>query len=147
MIARWPGKIKPATKTEHISACWDVLPTLAELVGAQPTDGLDGISFLPTLLGRPEQQKPHEYLYWEFPDYGGQQAVRIGSWKGVRQNMLSADRSKPVPVELYNLQDDIGESKDLAAKHPEIAIRMQKIMQNEHVPSRLFPLPPIDRAN
>ena len=99
---------------------------------------------LPTVIQKGKQEK-HEFLYWEFPDYGGQQAVRMGPWKGVRQNMRNADKSKPVPVELYNLKDDIGESKDLAAKHPEIVIRMQKIMEDAHVPSKLFPLSPIDQ--
>lgn len=145
MIARWPGKIRPSTKTDHISAFWDVFPTIAELAGTDPPGDTDGISFAPTLLGRPEKQERHEYLYWEFPGYGGQQAVRMGRWKGVRQNLLRADNPKPLQIELYDLEDDIRESKDLAATHPEVAARMQKIMKNEHVPSERFPMPPIDR--
>ena len=145
MIARWPGTIRPSSQTDHISAFWDVLPTLAELTGAEPPGGLDGLSFLPTLLGRPEKQQQHEYLYWEFPAFGGQQAVRMGAWKGVRQNILRADRPKPLQIELYNLDSDVGESKDLAAGHPELVARMQRVMQQEHVPSKLFAMPPIDR--
>jgi len=144
MIARWPGRIEPGTTSDHISAFYDVMPTLAELTGTEPPEGIDGVSFLPTLLGRPEEQKQHEYLYWEFTGYGGQQAVRMGPWKAVRQNMLRRNNSDPLRIELYNLEDDIGESRDVAAEHPEIVARMRAIMQSEHVPSRLFPMPPID---
>ena len=145
MIARWPGKIPAGTTSDHLSAFWDVMPTIAELTGVKPPAGIDGISFAPTLLGRPEQQKEHEYLYWEFPSYGGQQAVRMGDWKGVRQNMLRRNNPDPLKIELYNLKDDVGESRDVAADHPEIVARIRAIMQAAHVPSKLFPMPPIDR--
>jgi arylsulfatase len=145
MIARWPGKIKPSTTTDHISAFWDVLPTIAEVTGAEPPEGIDGISFVPTLLGRSDEQRQHEHLYWEFPSYGGQQAVRMGKWKAVRQGMLQRNNPDPLKIELYDLEDDIGESRDVAAEHPEIVARMRKIMEAEHAPSELFPLPPIDR--
>ncbi len=145
MIARWPGKIKPSTVTDHVSAFWDVLPTVAEVTGTEPPEGVDGISFAPTLLGRPHEQKQHEYLYWEFPGYGGQQAVRMGDWKAVRQEMLRRTSADPLKIELYNLKDDVGESRDVAAEHPEIVARMRKIMEAEHVPSKLFPMRPIDR--
>jgi arylsulfatase len=145
MIARWPGKIRPGTETDHISAFWDVLPTLAEVAGATPPAGIDGVSFLPTLLGRPDQQKSREYLYWEFTGYGGQQAVRMGDWKAVRQNILRGNNPDPLKIELYNLKDDIGESRDVAAEQPQIVERMREIMRTEHVPSKLFPLPPVDR--
>jgi len=145
MIARWPGKIKPSAVTEHVSAFWDVLPTIAELTGSEPPQATDGISFAATLLGRPERQKLHEHLYWEFTGYGGQQAVRMGDWKAVRQNILRRNNPEPLKVELYNLKDDIAESRDLAAEHPEIVARMQKIMEAEHAPSELFPMPPLDK--
>lgn len=145
MIARWPGRISAASTTDHISAFWDVLPTLAELVGAEPPGAIDGISFLPTLLGTPERQRQHDYLYWEFPDYGGQQAVRMGPWKAVRQKMRSAGGMQDVQTELYNLEDDIGESRNLAAARPELLDRMRKIMEQAHTPSPQFPLMPVDR--
>ena len=88
MIARWPDKVEPRTTTDHVSAFWDVLPTIAEVAGVQQPDTTDGISFAPTLLGQAEKQESHEFLYWEFTGYGGQQAVRMGDWKAVRQNML-----------------------------------------------------------
>jgi len=145
MIARWPGKIKPSTVTDHLSAFWDVLPTIAEVTGTEPPEGIDGISFAPTLLGQPQNQRQHEYLYWEFPSYGGQQAVRMGDWKAVRQEMLRRNKPDPLKIELYNLKDDVGESQDVAPEHPEIVARMQKIMETAHVPSELFRMPPIDR--
>ena len=145
MIARWPGKIKPSSTTDHVSAFWDVMPTLAEVAGVDPPKQIDGISFLPTLLDRPEQQQQREFLYWEFTGYGGQQALRLGDWKAVRQNMLRPKNPEPLKIELYNLKHDIGESRDVGAEHPEIVARMRQIMQAEHVPSELFAMPPIDR--
>jgi arylsulfatase len=145
MIARWPGKIQPATTTDHISAFWDVLPTIAEVTGTRPPEGIDGISFAPTLIGRCEEQKQHEYLYWEFPSYGGQQAVRMGPWKAVRQQMLRRNNPDPLHIELYNLDDDIGESRDIAAENPDVVARLRKIMSDARIPSELFPMPPIDK--
>ena len=145
MIARWPGKIKPSTTTDHISAFYDVMPTIAEVTGTKVPDGVDGISFVPTLLGRPQDQKEHEYLYWEFPAYGGQQALRMGDWKAVRQNMMRRNNPDPLKIELYNLKKDIGESHDVAAENPEIVAKLRKAMTEAHVPSELFPLVPIDK--
>lgn len=123
MIARWPGKIKPGTTTDHISAFWDVMPTLAEIAGIQPPDDIDGISFLPTLTDNGDQ-KQSEYLYWEF--FGRPaQAVRMGDWKGIR---INAKKEPDGPIELYNLKDDIGEKTDVADKHPEIVAKIEKIM-------------------
>src|SRR5690606_16194264 len=87
MIAHWPGRIAAGTTTDHVAAHYDVLATLCDLVGIEPNVPTDGISFLPTLLGDQDQDS-HEFLYWEFPAYGGQQAVRMGQWKGLRQNIL-----------------------------------------------------------
>src|SRR5690606_32767743 len=86
MIAAWPGKIRPDIQSGHLSAFADVLPTICEVAGVTVPDGIDGLSFLPTLLGRGNQRN-HEYLYWEFPEYAGQQAVRIGDYKAIRKNI------------------------------------------------------------
>ena len=145
MIARWPGKVAPGTVTDHISAFYDVMPTIADITGTTPPQGIDGISFAPTLLGQPDKQQQHEFLYWEFSGYGGQQAVRMGPWKAVRQNMLRRNNSDPLKIELYNLQDDIGETRDLAAERPEIVAKARAIMQQQHTPSELFPIAPLDR--
>jgi len=143
MIARWPGRIEPGSTSDLPSAFYDVMPTLAEAVGARAPEGIDGISFLPTLLGR-EGQEEHEFLYWEFTGYGGQQALRMGDWKAVRQNMLREENEDPLKIELFNLREDIGESLDVAADNPDIVDRMREIMDAEHVPSEVFPMAPID---
>jgi arylsulfatase A-like enzyme len=135
MLVRWPGKIAAGGTTEHISAFWDVLPTLAELAGVEAPAETDGISFAPTLL-RQGEQKQHEYLYWEFHEQGGKQAVRMGPWKGVRLNVM---KSANAPIELYDLLNDLGETRDLAAQHPEVVAMMADIMQQAHEPNQVFP--------
>lgn len=141
-VARWPGRIKPGTVSDHQLALWDVLPTLAELTGTKPPKDIDGLSFAPTLLGK--TQKKHEFLYWEFPGYGGQQAVRVGDWKAVRQNMRRKRNKNPLKIELYNLKTDIGEKHDVASKHPNLVKRFAKLMAEQHTPSKLFPMRAID---
>jgi arylsulfatase A-like enzyme len=131
MIVRWPGRIKPGTSPLPW-AFWDVLPTLAELAGATPPPGLDGISVVPTLLGRPGQ-KEHEFFYWEFHEGGSQQAVRMGPWKAVRPWQGA--------IQLYDLRTDLGESRDVAAEHPEIVSKIEAYLaaartESEHWPMR-----------
>jgi len=127
MIASWPDKIKPGSKTDHISAFWDVLPTFGELLQVEVPKDIDGKSFLPTLLNNRNQIK-HDFLYWEFPSYQGQQAVRMGNWKGIRKNIFKGNMT----VELYNLMTDPTESNDLASENPEIVAKIEAIMKNEH---------------
>ncbi|MFP6695234.1 MAG: sulfatase-like hydrolase/transferase, partial [Pirellulales bacterium] len=143
LVARWPGKIKPASESDHLSAFWDVMPTIAELAGVRPPKQTDGVSFAPTLLGKPDQQAAHEFLYWEFPAYGGQQAIRVGDWKAVRQKLRA--KNPRLQIELYNLADDNGEQHDVAGKHPDIVQRLAKLMRESRVPSKLFPIPALDR--
>lgn len=130
-IARWPGRIKAAGTSNHISAFWDFLPTCCELTGKDPPQDIDGISMLPTLLGRDQEQKKHEYMYWELR---GQQAIRMGKWKALR---LKPGRK----IELYDLDSDIAESNDLADGHPEIVAEMAKIFRTSRTESEVFPLP------
>lgn len=130
LIARWPGKIQAASVSEHVCAFWDFLPTCAELLGKQPPAGIDGISILPTLLGRAEQQKKHEHLYWEL---SGQQAVRMGDWKALR---LKPDQK----TRLFDLRTDVGEQKDVADAHPDVVARAEAIFQNGRTESEVFPL-------
>ena len=139
MIAAWKRYIPEGSVSEHLSAFWDVLPTLSEITGFQLPDDSDGISFLPVLKGLDEDQKKHEYLYWEFPGYGGQQAVRMGRWKAVRLNLKENPNA---PVELYNLDVDLREQNNVANQFPEIVKEMELIMKREHTPSELFPLLP-----
>jgi arylsulfatase len=135
LVARWPGKIKAGAESDHVAAFWDMLPTLCDVAGAQAPSGIDGISFLPTLLGKGDQAE-HEYLYWEFPANGFQQAIRSGDWKAVRKGLNKADTE----FELYDLESDIAESRDVASEHPDVIKRMQEIAKEAHQPSKLFPL-------
>lgn len=144
MIARWPGKIEASTTSEHLSAFWDVMPTMAEVAGVKPPQETDGISFLATLLGKPGTQQKHDFLYWEFAGHGGLQAVRMGDWKAVRQDLLNEDSSQPLKTELYNLSSDIGETTDVASQYPGVVRQMEAIMESEHTPSELFPMPALD---
>ena len=125
MIAAWPQKIKAGTTTEHISAFWDVMPTVAEIAGIKKVDS-DGISFLPTLLDK--KQKQHNYLYWEFPEFEGVKAIRMGKWKGYIGNVKKGNKT----MELYNLESDPHEQIDLAAKYPGIVRKLYKKMNEAH---------------
>jgi len=137
MVARWPGKIKPASITDHISAFWDFLPTAAELAGAQVPSEIDGISMVPTLLGKPRRQKKHDFLYWEFHERGGKQAVRMGDWKAVR---LSVHRDPNGPLELYDLKNDIGEKHNIAAFHPNVIARIEDYLKTARTDSANWPM-------
>jgi arylsulfatase A-like enzyme len=97
---------------------------------------LDGVSFVPTLLGRPGQ-KSHDYLYWETPAGQGAQAVRTGDWKAVR---LKVKQDPNAPVQLFNLKADPAESRDVAARHPEVVEKVRKIMREGRTESPIFPL-------
>lgn len=128
MIARWPGKIAPNTVTDHVSAFWDVVPTIAEITSAPLPDSIDGISMVPTLLGQGEQAQ-HDYLYWEYHArrWKGAQAVRMGDWKAVR---LGGHEDPQAPIELYDLASDIGEQQDVAKQHPDIVHQIKTIMES-----------------
>ncbi|GIW82834.1 MAG: arylsulfatase [Gemmatales bacterium] len=142
LIVRWPGKVKPGTVSDRIVGFEDILPTLAEIAGASKRvpRNIDGISFVPTLLGK--KQPPREFLYREFPSYGGQQSIRVGKWKAIRRNLL---KNPNAPIELYNLEEDVGESKNVADKHPQIVARLSELMRREHTPSKVFPFKALDR--
>lgn len=129
-IARWPGRIQPATKSDHVCAFWDFLPTCAELLGEQPPTDIDGVSILPTLLGRSEQQRKHRYLYWELDN---QQAVRMDDWKAIR--LQPAQK-----IQLFNLKTDLSEQKDVAAEHPDLVARFAEILVSGRTDSEVFPL-------
>ncbi len=132
-IAYWPGKIKKNSISAHISAFWDFLPTVSDIVKLKTPSNTDGISFLPELLG--EKQKEHDYLYWEFMEHGGRQAVRNGDWKGIRLNMSN---NPDAPIELYNLSIDAGEQNNVAANNPQIVAKIDSIMKTEHQQSQNF---------
>ena len=132
MIASWPGRIKAGSQTDHISAFWDLLPSLCEITGVTPPGDIDGISYLPTLLQKGHQKK-HPYLYWEYPEAGSSQAVRMGKWKAIRKNI----RKGNMKIQLFNLETDIREERDVAAQNPEIVQKIEKILKDAHTPSEL----------
>jgi len=129
-IARWPGRIEAGSVSDHVWAFWDFLPTAAEIAGAPAPRDIDGTSMLPALLGKP--QRNHEYLYWEFHERGFHQAVRMGNWKGVRFGTGK-------PVELYNLDEDIGEANNVASRHPDVVRRIEALMDSARTESSEFP--------
>ncbi len=136
-VARWPKHIRPGTTDDHVFACYDAMATLCEAAGV-PAPNNDGLSYLPALTGG--RQADHEFLYFEYPEATAMQAVIMGDWKAVRPN-LNKDKDK---VELYNLRQDIGESRDVASRHPDIVARAIEIMKREHRPSADFPLGLVD---
>ncbi|WP_165071330.1 arylsulfatase [Paludisphaera rhizosphaerae] len=140
LLVRWPGRVKPGSTCDFIGYFPDVPSTLMEIIGAPAPVGTDGFSFAPSLLGSSSPQPVHDLLYWEFASYGGQQAVRMGPWKAVRQNLSKG----PAKTELYNLDDDPTESHDLAAGRPDATAYFEAVMKREHVPSPQFPLPSVD---
>lgn len=127
MIATWEEKIKPGTTSDLIAAFWDVMPTFAEITGGTVPHSTDGISFLPELLKDPKQTT-HEFLYWEFPEAGGQQAVRMGKWKGIKKNL----KKRETNLMLFDLENDPREQIDVSEQNPEVVTRILEIMQNEH---------------
>lgn len=133
LIARWPGRIAAGSGSDHVSAFWDLLPTCCELAGVPTPKEADGISFLPTLLGQPQRQRQHLYLYWEFHEQGKKQAVRMGQWKGVRLNVAKAPQG---PIELYNLAEDPGEQNNVASRNPEVVARIVTILASARTPSQ-----------
>jgi len=133
-IAWWPGTIEANTRSDHMSAFWDLYPTLAELTGAGVHDSIDGISFLPVLLGEKGQME-HDYLYWEFHERNGRQALRKGDWKLVRYNVLTPESTT---TELYNIAGDPTESTDLADVYPDIVEELSQLMAGARIDSEVY---------
>ena len=131
MIARWPSKVRAGEVSGHVWTLYDFLPTAAQAAGARVPEYLDGISMLPVLLGRPGPN--HRDLYWEFHEGGFAQALRQGRWKIVRPGPGK-------PVELYDIETDIGEKRDLSREHPALVKRLVEVMKREHVESEHWPV-------
>ncbi len=144
LIVKWPGKVKAGSTSDFRTGFEDWMPTLLDLINAKTKapKTIDGISIAPTLLGKP--QPPRAFLYREFTGYGGQQAVWLGHWKGVRQNLLRKNNKTPLKIQLFNLKTDIAESKDVAEQHPEVVAQIRRQMEAQHTPSKIFPIPAID---
>lgn len=136
LIVKWPGKIKPASNSSHVSAFWDWLPTFAEIVGQPKPEDIDGVSFLPTLLGASGQSTP-DYLYWEFHELGGRQAILKDGWKLVKYQVK--DTSKTT-TELFNLSEDPSELVNLVLQNPEKARELEQLIEKAHRPNPVFKL-------
>src|SRR5262245_56209969 len=156
-IVAWKGHIAPGTETGRVCGFEDWIPTLLELAGAKDSTPkeIDGISFAPTLLG--QSQPPRPFLYREFAPGGGQQSVRIGDWKGIRQNMLPATAKKVkaktvgsgtpnMAVQLYDLKTDPHETTDVSAQHPDVVAQIEKLMREQHTPNPDFPFAVLDKG-
>ena len=139
-IATWPKRIKPGSKSDHPSTFYDYFATVSDIINESLPYAIDGISYYPTLVG--ENQEKHEYLYWEFPAYGGQQAIRINQWKGIKKNLFKG----PSKLQLYNLNDDLQELNDLAFDYPEIVIKMENLLKEAHTTANIdkFKIPALE---
>lgn len=134
LIARWPGRIKAGSVSDHISAFWDFLPTVCGLAGIPSPEGIDGLSFLPSILGDEKDQQDHEYLYWEFHERKTtNQAIRMGRWKAVRH-------SPSGPIELYNLEADVGEASNIADQNSEIVDKIRMLFEQARTAHEIWEL-------
>ena len=133
-IVRWPGHIQPGTVSDAVWAHWDVLPTCAEIAGVEPPRNIDGVSILPTLIGKDQPKLDDRFLYWE---YGRNkqftQAVRKGDWKALRIGLDG-------PVALYNLKTDVAETTDIASQNPNVVAQMKKYLTTARTESKNFPI-------
>ncbi len=143
MIARWPGKIEAGTVTDHPSAFWDFLPTACDIAGVEPPSDIDGISYLPTLLGKPGEQEKHEYLYWASSEGATSVGIRQGKWKLVKyrakekkngpDETAAKAEAHPDDWRLYDLSEDIGEANDLSSRHPERVEQMLAMVRKDEL--------------
>jgi uncharacterized sulfatase len=129
MIVRWPETTPAGTMSQHVAYFGDLMSTVAELAGVDTPDNVDSVSFVPTLTSNSDSQKEHPYLYWEFYEQGGKQAVRAGKWKAVRLSWKSGGKT-----ELYDLVTDIGETTNVADQHVDILKKLEAFMEEAHVP-------------
>ncbi len=139
MIVRWPGRVAAGATNDLVWTFWDFMPTAAELAGAKAPANIDGVSVLPVLLGAKRKPQPERFFYWEHHQYDRRmealrpssmwQAARLGDWKAVRV--------KPdAPPELYNLRDDVGETTNVAAAHPEVIARIEAYLKTARTEPR-----------
>lgn len=128
LIVRWPGTAAANTTSDHIGYFGDLMATVGELAGADIPAETDSVSFAPTITGRQEAQSQHDYLYWEFYEQGGKQAVRSGKWKAIRMPWMTGK------TQLFDLSRDIGEQHDIADQFPDQVRQMEAMMKDAHTP-------------
>jgi arylsulfatase A-like enzyme len=136
-IISWKGNIKAGTTNSYTGAFWDLFPTFQEAAGIKVSKNIDGISILPTLKGNNQLQKQHAFLYWEFHENNGRQALRIGKWKAVKYNVGLNDNA---PLELYDLENDPYEKNNIASAHAAIVEKMEALIKREHSSAKDWPL-------
>lgn len=124
LIVWSPDNIQSGKKTNHVSAFWDLMPTLADIAHIPMPVYTDGISYFPTLKGE-DCQNRHPYLYWEYNEFGKKQAIRKGDWKLIRQYNKGV-----LKLELYNLSKDKHEDINLIDLYPEMARELITLMDN-----------------
>ena len=140
-IVRWPGTIKEGSSSDQTFAFWDFLPTFADLVNQVRPEETDGISFLPTLMGE-KQEEEHEYLYWEFFELGGRQAILKDDWKAIRLNVRAGEEN--AIFELYNLQNDPEETTNVASQHPDLVKEFEALFISAREEFDVTPLFSVD---
>jgi arylsulfatase A-like enzyme len=128
-IAYWPGTVAEGVESHHVAGFTDWMATACELAGVEAPANTQSVSFAPTLLGKPDRQQEHEYLYWEFYERAGKQALRFGDWKAIRKPMHTG------PIELYDLKKDLGEENDVSAGHPEVIEKAKSLFKKAHIPN------------
>lgn len=130
-IAKWTGTIKKGSTSDHVSAFWDFLPTACDVAGIKTPTSIDGISFFPTLIGNESEQKKHDYLYWEFYEAGGKQAILKDNYKAIK---LDVRTDSPKPTKLFLLNGDISEQNDIADNNPDLTKKLEGLMEESHNP-------------
>lgn len=135
MIVKYPGVVPANVESAFMGGFWDFMPTFGDLIGAEYPENDQTLSILPLLKGNLSSQPEHEYLYWEFHEEGGRQAVRKGDWKLIRQQWNNPEKSY---FELFNIFGDPFEERDVAKYKPEIVEELAAIMDSARTPSELF---------
>lgn len=135
-IVKWPAKVKAGSVSNHLSAFWDILPTFCDIVNVDKPADTDGLSLLPTMLGDTARQEKHKYLYFEFYEQGGKQAVVSDDWKYIKLNVTRGKNAKPMETYLYKLTDDVSEHKDLKSKYPVVVNKMEGYIEESHIPMK-----------
>ena len=140
-IASWPKKIKAGSKSDHPCVFYDYFATVCDVIGTKLDFKIDGKSYLPALLG--EEQKKHDYLYWEFPSYTGQQAIRVNNWKGYKKQLFEG----PSKLKLFNIKDDPKELNDLSEDYPDVVKKLESLMKSAHTKATIekFNIPVLDQ--
>ena len=129
-VARWPDRIAAESHTERVAVTMDLFATIVDAAGVPMPKGIDGVSFLPTLLGQP-QTVPARDLYFVRreggPAYGGKtiESLIRGDWKLVQDSPFQ-------PLELYNLKSDPRETKNLAAQEKKTFLELSAALR-EHI--------------